>query len=80
MDEIKELVEIKIGIYTGLYNTAKERDHEGVANLYAQHLRKLKELIKILNALYRIGAIRRRRIKTQNYERRTKFDPTTRLD
>ena len=51
MEEIKELVEIKIGIYTGLYNTAKERDHEGVANLYAQHLRKLKELEKILNAL-----------------------------
>ena len=51
MDEIKELVEIKIGIYTGLYNTAKERDQEAIANLYAQHLRKLKELIKILNAL-----------------------------
>jgi hypothetical protein len=51
MDEIKELVEIKIGIYTGLYNTAKERDNEAIANLYAQRLRKLKELIKFLNAL-----------------------------
>ena len=51
MDEIKDLIEIKIGIYTGLYNTAKERDNEAIANLYAEHLRKLKELEKILNAL-----------------------------
>jgi len=51
MDEIKELVEIKIGIYTGFYNDAKEKDQEAIADLYAQHLRKLKELIKFLNAL-----------------------------
>ena len=51
MDEIKELVDIKIGVYTGLYNASKERDNEAIANIYAEHLRKLKELEKILNAL-----------------------------
>jgi hypothetical protein len=57
MDEIKELVEIKIGIYTGLYNAAKERGQEGVSNLYAQHLQKLKKLIKILTAIDKMTKI-----------------------
>ena len=50
MDELKEIVEKKIGIYTGLYNVAKELNQEYNVRFYAQCVGKLNEVLKILIA------------------------------
>jgi hypothetical protein len=50
MDELKEIVEKKIGIYTGLYNVAKELKQEDNIRFYAQCVSKLNEVLKILIA------------------------------
>ena len=50
MDELKEIVENKIAIYTGLYNVAKELEQEDNERFYAQCVGKLNEVLKILIA------------------------------
>lgn len=50
MDELKKIVEKKIGIYTGLHNVAKELGQEDNERFYAQCVGKLNEILKILIA------------------------------
>jgi hypothetical protein len=50
MNELKEIVEKKIGIYTGLYNVAKELEQEDNIRFYAQCVGKLNDVLKILIA------------------------------
>ena len=50
MDEVKEIVEKKIGIYTGLYNVAKELKQKDSIRYYAQCLKRMNKVLKILIA------------------------------
>jgi hypothetical protein len=51
MDELKEMVIKKIGIYTELYEVAKIMKQEDNERLYAQCVGKLNDILKILIAL-----------------------------
>jgi len=50
MDELKEIVEKKIGIYTSLYNVAKELKQEDNVRFYAESVGKLNKVLEILIA------------------------------
>ena len=50
MDELKDIVIKKIGIYTELYEVAKIMKQEDNVRFYAQCVAKLNEMLKILIA------------------------------
>ena len=47
---LREIVEKKIGIYTGLYNVAKELKQEDNVRFYAESVGKLNKVLEILIA------------------------------